>query len=170
MCGNTSEASFSSVWGTGAQFYAAGNAGAVCYTSGNGSWAGQASGTSATTVYGVGGTSATDLHLVGVSGTTSLTYYLSHSNGGGTWVPDNLPAATPGRVGTNPFWGLDATAVYLAGRTGQLFLSTGNGNWTASQIVLENGDPVTADLYSIWGSGPRNIYVVGAGGLILHSR
>jgi hypothetical protein len=53
---------------------------------------------------------------------------------------------------------------------GYLFHSTGGGSWTAERIVTSTGVAVTQDLWGVWGTGQRNVYVVGAGGVILHGK
>jgi hypothetical protein len=58
---------------------------------------------------------------------------------------------------------------HLAG-SGTFSKSSGGGNWTAERIVTSTGVAVTQDLWGVWGNGPRNVYVVGAGGVILHGK
>src|SRR5262249_37442800 len=59
--------------------------------------------------------------------------------------------------------------VYLVGGRSKIFHSVGDGNWTLQALATDGGSTYNADVYSIWGNGPKDLYVPGDH-YVLHSQ
>lgn len=60
-------------------------------------------------------------------------------------------------------WGTDASNVYAISGPKIAHTKDGGSTWGVEAQGL-----TSKALYSIWGSGPNDVYVVGSGGLLLH--
>jgi len=87
----------------------------------------------------------------------------SGGGGGGTapasWHSETSPAA----VTLRSVWLSSASDVWVAGATGTLLHSGGDGTWTQVSI----GD--AKDLLSVWGTGAHDVFVSDSDGAIWHS-
>lgn len=180
-------------WGSSSSdVFTAGYNGQVLHWNGQ-QWSAGSTGISAT-VYGLGGSASDDVWAVGVRGsiahfdgtrwaaqTSGTTQQLNtvwaasrndvyvggrgdvllHSTGNGTWAP--VPISTSGgRVLS--IWGSSSTDVFFAG-IGEIWHSNG-ATWTKQ--TLPAAVAANTFIYSLWGSGPRDVWAVGEAGLILH--
>ncbi len=79
------------------------------------------------------------------------------SDDGQSWSAFGL-----GNKNVHGLWGPSSDSLFVACARGELW------KWDKGKFVpLPSG--VQRDLYSVWGTGPNNVYAVGHGGLILHS-
>jgi hypothetical protein len=140
------------VWGSsGSDIYAVGNAGTIVHSTGDGTWTAQTSGTSVN-VMEVWGTSATNVYAVGFGGT------ILHSTGDGTWTPQTSGV-------TYDLLGIagDADRVYVVGRADEILVSSGDGTWSAVPLGVD-----VVQLDAVLHVSPRDIYLVGHPGVVLH--
>ncbi|HXU81447.1 MAG TPA: hypothetical protein VN914_08615 [Polyangia bacterium] len=144
---------FHQFWGAAPDdVYVAG--GGLMHTTGNGAWTAVniPPGTNGIgNVHGYG----KDVWGLGLSG------LVIHSKGDGKWLSED-----PGLM-SNPLgiWAASADEVYVLGSS-EVFHRRSDGKWTKEAIAL---DAATGGLSSIWGSGPKDIYVTASRGFFFHS-
>ena len=87
----------------------------------------------------------------------------SGGGGGGTapasWHSETSPAA----VSLRSVWLSSASDIWVAGATGTLLHSRGDGTWTQVSIADDK------DLLSVWGTGAHDVFVSDSDGAIWHS-
>lgn len=132
--------------------YAVGNYGFILHADGQGGWGQDASGTMGW-LRQIWGSSASDLYTVGDAG------LILHGAGDGTWSAQTS-ATSAVLFGV---WGASAAEVYAVGEKATVLRSPGDGSWSA--MAVDAGSDVT--LWGVFGT-PRDRFIVGDGGLILH--
>jgi hypothetical protein len=151
----------SSVWGSGPNDVYVTVGGALLHSTGDGTWSVQT--VSNVAALNMWGSSANDVYLPAGSGG------VLHSTGDGTWTAQTLGGAS---CGITAIWGTSATNVYFAGGTGTggdtPCIVHGPGAPTA-ETIPPLPDMYRRDIYTMWGSGPNDIYAVGNGNEIMHS-
>ncbi|MDC0749280.1 WD40/YVTN/BNR-like repeat-containing protein [Polyangium mundeleinium] len=143
------------LWGSGAgELCAVGANGLIlrCPKPG-GAWAPVAS-TTNVSLNGITGTGSGLMYAVGDAGTL-----LQSISSGTAWQP------LPGPSKTHPLhavWSSSNGRAHIVGGAGTIVSKTGDH-------FQPTASGTSRDLFGVWGSGPNDVYVVGAGGKILHS-
>jgi hypothetical protein len=109
-------------------------------------------------VNGIWGTGVSNIYLASLF-TTGVVHW-----NGNMW--SNLQVGNNSST-INGIWGLDANDIWAVGSTangGAIYYS--GAGWTAQ--TLPNG-LCNCQFFSVWGSGPADIYVTGALGILLHT-
>jgi hypothetical protein len=146
------------VWGSAAgDVFAVGDGGDVQHWDGA-AWSPMDSGTTED-LNGVWGSGAGDVYAVGTSGT--VLHY--DGNVGGSWTTLSTPANPSGPV--TAVWGSGANDVYVLANAG---LDLVHWDGTAWRIVTAFSEHANVRMYTLWGTGRRNLYAGGDLGTILH--
>lgn len=148
------------VWGSGAgDVFAVGANGAIQHWNGAG-WTQMNSGTTEW-LYGVWGTGANDVYAVGDNGT--VLHY--DGNPAGDWTPVTTGAPTGASVFA--VWGSGANDVFILANNGLDLMHWDGATWKTMTQFSANAD---VWMYTLWGSGPRDLYAAGDVGTILHGK
>jgi hypothetical protein len=155
-CPSAAGSWLSSIWGASAHdLYAVGDGGVILHSTGDGVWSAQPSGETLPLSV-VWGTGASDIYVGGNAGA------MLHSVGDGTWTRQ----ATPTDKLLVGIWGSAPDNLYAVATSNDhktsdsvVMRSSGDGSWRAQALP---GD----FMLGIWGSGPKDIYVSGLGGIV----
>ncbi|HET7228967.1 MAG TPA: hypothetical protein VFJ16_03160 [Longimicrobium sp.] len=158
-----SDASFdtevrAALWGSGpADVFAVGAAGSITRWTGTG-WVTMNSGTSEY-LRGVWGTAADNVYAVGDAGT--VLHY--DGNAGQNWTP--VATGAPNNAMVFAVWGSGANDVFILANNGLDLLRWDGASWKPMSQFSARAD---VWMYTLWGTGPRNLYAAGDVGTILH--
>jgi photosystem II stability/assembly factor-like uncharacterized protein len=109
-------------------------------------------------IRGFWGSSATDVWAVGYPYATGM---LHSTDAGSTWTATKI---TGYPWGWEAMWAASATELYFAGHDGDV-----RGTLDSGATWYPQNTGTTVNLFGIWGSGPSDIYAVGALGTIIHN-
>jgi hypothetical protein len=139
------------VWGRDASHvWAVGDDGTILFSTGNGNWVAQTSGVSAT-LRAISG-DASVIHAVGDGGV------MLRSSGDGTWAAEASGTSAD-------LYGVFARAGSVAAVGDAWTLVRGMSMVAPVDLALAGSDRLRA----VWGTGASELFVAGAGGLVLHA-
>ncbi|HET7233242.1 MAG TPA: hypothetical protein VFJ16_24740, partial [Longimicrobium sp.] len=123
-----------------------------------GGWVAMNSGVSIA-LHGVWGSGPNDVYAVGDGGT--VLHY--DGNPAQDWAP--VATGVPPAGAVRDVWGSGPNDVFILANDG---LDLVQWNGTAWRTVLEYSPSAGVWMYTLWGTGPRNVYAAGDVGTILH--
>jgi hypothetical protein len=110
--------------------------------------------------------SPTLVFVVGFTGVTSSPYFHTgvRNADGVTYTWTETQAAATGFVDNalSTLWASAANAVWIAGQRGRIRRWDGT-KWQIEAVSINDAIPMQQPIYSMWGSGPNDLWVVGAG-------
>lgn len=141
------------MWGTSASdVYAVGGNKAIFHRNADGTWAEQIPG--GVELQAMGGSGPNDLYLIDYT-------HVYHSQGDGHWTPQSIALHTSENEQLMSIWALGPNAVY-ATTTSSVWRSGGDGTWVGQRV---NPATSTVDVFAIWGTSPKNLYVATSSGV-----
>jgi len=148
----------SALWGSGpGDLFAVGDGGSITRWNGGG-WAPMASGTTVD-LYGVWGSGPNDVYAVGDEGT------VLHYDGNPEMEWTAVATGAPAGASVFAAWGSGADDVYLLANNGLDLVHWNGASWRTISQLSSNAD---VWMYTLWGTGPTNLYTAGDAATILH--
>jgi hypothetical protein len=127
-----------------------------------GTWTDTGHSSNGNTWYGIWGTAANDVWVVGnrhsIAGIGNP-LRIEHFDGN-TWTADNTLDPQGMIPALHAVWGADATHVFAVGEGGNV--AFWNGTMWAPVL---SGAGASETLVSVWGSGPKDVWVAGSAGV-----